>query len=704
MSQPSFNPHNARESRATIRFAVVCGLSLAIAVLIEIALFNWQFVSSFFMEPYEGSPIISFEGGTCSAESGITLSQGNNSFTVDNIDGEIRNMRIALSPTFKDENGEDTLKTDVEQVRCDSIDITISLSDDGSANQSYVLPELEMDLDNAAEAYIDLFPAGECKSLTITIDNLDELGSTIVSGIAFNQHVPLKVSLKRLFGIFALLFSFALLCSRSPLSRAPVCNSRKMTVLILCLIAALQATALFLLAHSNSYYTLSHHDAFAENQTQYQMLAQSLLNGHASIDISPDEILLSLANPYDLSSRKASGAEYLWDFALFNGTYYVYFGILPCVIFYVPWLAITGSDLPNWIASASANACFSCASMFLLYQICRRWFPRTTFSSYILLDLGFLLGSGALICARTPTLYSIPIACGIALVSLGLALWIKAGSALSGRRKLALIATGSTCMALLLLTRPQLMAFTLAGIPLLTNRDEEAPNRKEPFLCPKSIAAVSVPFAIVGIAAGLYNEIRFGSPFDFGANYNLTTNDMRLRGFYLERLPLGFLAFLLQPLNIGSRWPFLNHTTIDPSYQGVTISETMYGGSLFLFPWLLILLATPFAWRLLRGQKLKALFTTTLVASLVICAFDIEGAGILMRYQCDFGLGLSLCSTLLWLSCLNRSAPQTQEDSEPVFSQEWHGGRAALQALVALSVIICICWWFAFGELWEGVK
>jgi len=43
---------------------------------------------------------------------------------------------------------------------------------------------------------------------------------------------------------------------------------------------------------------------------------------------------------------------------------------------------------------------------------------------------------------------------------------------------------------------------------------------------------------VVLVAAGLmwYNAARFGSPFDFGANYNLTGNDMTQRGFNAVRI------------------------------------------------------------------------------------------------------------------------------------------------------------------------
>ena len=52
----------------------------------------------------------------------------------------------------------------------------------------------------------------------------------------------------------------------------------------------------------------------------------------------------------------------------------------------------------------------------------------------------------------------------------------------------------------------------------------------------REAAAFILP--VVVVAAGLmwYNAARFGSPFDFGANYNLTGNDMTQRGFNAVRI------------------------------------------------------------------------------------------------------------------------------------------------------------------------
>ena len=63
----------------------------------------------------------------------------------------------------------------------------------------------------------------------------------------------------------------------------------------------------------------------------------------------------------------------------------------------------------------------------------------------------------------------------------------------------------------------------------------------------KETLALLLPVLPVAIAVCWYNQARFGSIFEFGATYSLTSNDMNLRGFNMDRLLRGLYCFLLQP-------------------------------------------------------------------------------------------------------------------------------------------------------------
>ena len=80
--------------------------------------------------------------------------------------------------------------------------------------------------------------------------------------------------------------------------------------------------------------------------------------------------------------------------------------------------------------------------------------------------------------------------------------------------------------------------------------------------------SVIAPFILVAIPVMLYNGIRFGSVFDFGAAYNLTGSDMTSRGIDLSRSLPALFQYLLQPLNICARYPYVFGVDMAVDYQG----------------------------------------------------------------------------------------------------------------------------------------
>ena len=44
-----------------------------------------------------------------------------------------------------------------------------------------------------------------------------------------------------------------------------------------------------------------------------------------------------------------AGEWYNWDHAYYKGKYYVYFGVVPAILFYLPYYVITGTHLHNHV-------------------------------------------------------------------------------------------------------------------------------------------------------------------------------------------------------------------------------------------------------------------------------------------------------------------------------------------------------------------
>ena len=115
--------------------------------------------------------------------------------------------------------------------------------------------------------------------------------------------------------------------------------------------------------------------------------------------------------------------------------------------------------------------------------------------------------------------------------------------------------------------------------------------KKRTLFSKKSIAATIcfvIPYIVVAAFLMYYNYIRFGSVFDFGANYNLTGNDMTRRGFNIDRIGLGSFSYLFQPVSLTATFPFLTTTVFTTNYMGTTIRELLFGGLFAISPLLLL--------------------------------------------------------------------------------------------------------------------
>lgn len=134
-----------------------------------------------------------------------------------------------------------------------------------------------------------------------------------------------------------------------------------------------------------------------------------------------------------------------------------------------------------------------------------------------------------------------------------------------------------------------------------------------------------------------YNYIRFGSPIDYGANYNLTTNDMTQRGFVAGRTFLGIFSFLFETPQTMAVFPFIQSIGVSTTYMGTTISETMYGGilacNMWLWPVAAAFLGKAGIW---KNKKALAMMRAMMIAGLVIMVADTQMAGVLARYVMDF--------------------------------------------------------------------
>lgn len=436
-----------------------------------------------------------------------------------------------------------------------------------------------------------------------------------------------------------------------------------------------------------------------DSAAQYGALAHSLLNGRLDLQRDPPAAMAEMQNPYDTAARQSAAPDALWDVAYYQGRYYVYFGIVPCLLFQLPFELLTGvPDLPPSLAMIVMAWLLILAVFGLVRQAAQRWFPSASAAACLLAAAGIAGGSQVYYLLLRPSVYEYAILCGAAFVLLALWQWLcAANTPVQHHGKIMLhMALGSLCMALVAGCRPQMELFAVLCLPIFWPQYIRQKRLRSKQGITEAIAFV-LPVILVALGLMAYNAARFGSPFDFGANYNLTSNDMTHRGFRIGRLaPALFTYFLSLPV-VQAVFPYLAGTKMQTNFMGMTITEVFYGGALVSLPLLWAFAALPLLRRHMARQKdLRAMVLLPVLLAVILTALDCQMAGVLYRYLSDYLTPLLFAAALVWLWAESALAPRVQAAaSGSILHTVQHMLQGAMLAAVAVGICYSFCVYFA---------
>ncbi len=390
------------------------------------------------------------------------------------------------------------------------------------------------------------------------------------------------------------------------------------------------------------------HLAF-EHHNQYDELAQAILEGKTYIDNDDvPQSLLEMENPYDTTARYykqiESGDTYRWDVAFHDGHYYVYFGIVPVLLMYLPFRVIFKAPFPSAIGIIIFAVIFAFGVFKLLALLCRKYFKNVSVGGYLLTALAFVNCCGAMFLVKRPDFYSVPIITAMAFVTWGIYLWLK-GRDLEKKKNLYFLG-GSLCCALAVGCRPQSVLMCAVALPIFIGYffKEKKIKEKSGIL---NLVVLAVPFMVVAAGIMYYNYIRFDSPFDFGSSYNLTTNDVTRRGFELGRTGLGVFTYLFQPPSFDATFPYIRAVHVETNYVGKTIKEACFGGLITVTPVLWSLFLLPKVKNILKEKKLFGFTALLILIGLATVIANTQAGGLLQRYFSDFGYIFFLAAAII---------------------------------------------------------
>lgn len=388
-------------------------------------------------------------------------------------------------------------------------------------------------------------------------------------------------------------------------------------------------------------------------QGLYQYLTESFLSGHLNLLVSPSPELLQLADPYDPSQNSHLR---LHDASLYKGKYYLYFGPLPVVVFYLPFKLLTGFYPSGGLASFFFLSLGFIVSFLLLIKIKERYFPRVSELQLVLMAslLGFTNGAPFLM--SRPITYEVAIAAAYCFMSFALFFLYK----IFQQYKTKDIVLFSLCLSLCVAARPHfvLVCFFILPALLIYLCRHTTKNRLT------LTAALFIPAASVGVLLALYNYLRFGSIFDFGHIWQLSCNN--IKALHLELATLGkiprnlaysFYFYFLQPFTAGLTFPYFGllwHKCwyyIDNDYYLEAVA-----GVLTTTPFILLILALPKLLKVyFKENKTEILpllrfLLFTFFIPLIIVVFLLLLPFAVQRYQVDFiPYWIMLAIITLWL-------------------------------------------------------
>lgn len=359
----------------------------------------------------------------------------------------------------------------------------------------------------------------------------------------------------------------------------------------------------------------------------YNYLADALISGNSKLEIQPKSELLKLQNPYNAKENEKFRVQ---DLSLFNDSYYLYFGIVPSILF-LPTKFFNVN-----ISEASAVLIFSLANLLLaacfLHKYC-----RMNLLPYWKQNIGivaFALSSGAFTLLRRPAVYEVAIAGGtffILLASILTAKWITTKK--SKYYCLAGIAT-----ALAIGCRPIfIIVLVIWGLLGLWHYRRS----------PTSIIFVALPCTIIFGLLCYYNWLRFNNTLEFGINYQLSSNTITSTGNFrwANIYPIVF-SYIITPPELTSFFPFvtpgnLHNYPIQLPIPFYIVEGTI--GAIFLSGISLYGICT--IW---NKDKTGVILFGIGLSILLFLAFAFPA--IHMRYQVDFLPLLTLAGILGWIS------------------------------------------------------
>lgn len=356
------------------------------------------------------------------------------------------------------------------------------------------------------------------------------------------------------------------------------------------------------------------------HRNQYELLAESFLEGKLYIEYGDEEELLTLENPYDRTERRESGVRYHWDHAFYNGRYYMYFGVVPVLLVFLPYRVLTGTSLTTYHATQLFSILLIIGFFCLFRLLAKLFFKKLSFGMYLLMSAAFSMIS-VWYATSSPALYCTAITAGLCMQLWSIYFFCKGvWDCEEENTQLRYAFVGALLGALTFGCRPPIGLANILVLPLLYT------FLKQRTVTPKLIGKLclaALPYLVVAIGLMAYNYARFDNILEFGQSYQLTVADQR---------ELGKDISFVKVYNATIQ-NFFYFSSLKEEFPNITHSGLFFNFPIFLFLFSGII---PDVWNNIREKKLVPFFLTLVAAMVLITVADVIGSPYLLeRYRMD---------------------------------------------------------------------
>lgn len=257
-------------------------------------------------------------------------------------------------------------------------------------------------------------------------------------------------------------------------------------------------------------------------QNYYALLSEGFLSGQLSMSEKPDPKLLALPDPYDPIENYNL---VLHDAVLYNDKYYLYFGPLPAITFYIPIKLLTDHYPTSTLCVLFYLSLGFIVYFSLLLKIREHYFKNISENNVLFSALLMGCATTAPFLLTRGLFYEAAISSAFCAMSFALLFLFRAIQ--NQFSKISDIALFSLFLGLSVAGRPN---FAIVCIIIIPSLFFMIMKNKTQLKLSNRVLSLFIPVGVIGLSLCLYNYFRFGSIFEFGVKYQLA-------GVEISKLP-----------------------------------------------------------------------------------------------------------------------------------------------------------------------